>query len=190
MKKAILLGALSGAVIAFVWSCISWMVLPWYTSTFGSFKNPEVVAQVIRENAPEEGIYMLPNFCDDPEYCKRWEGEYRRGPLMFSAITPGGKNPNMTGNMVIHFITVFVASGLISVLLTMFRPNSTYRQRVAFSFVVGIIVAWLMVVPGWNWWNFSARFSFVEFFDVIITWTLAGLGIAKFAVVKATRKRK
>jgi hypothetical protein len=50
--RSIVLGAVLGGVTVFVWSAVSWMLLPWHESSMKSFADEAAVAQVILDNAP------------------------------------------------------------------------------------------------------------------------------------------
>ena len=63
MKK-IILSALTGAVVAFIWGMLSWMALPWHHNNFSGLSNEAVVGETIKVNAPKEGIYFLPYMAD------------------------------------------------------------------------------------------------------------------------------
>ena len=51
---------LAGGLIAFIWSSISWMAIPWHQPTMNIFEDEESVGRVIKAAAPEAGIYTYP----------------------------------------------------------------------------------------------------------------------------------
>lgn len=59
MKKNLLLSIVAGLVL-FVWGFISWAVLPWHMMVANGFADEAAVSQVLKENAPQEGVYYLP----------------------------------------------------------------------------------------------------------------------------------
>jgi len=61
MVKKLLLGTVLGGLIVFAWGAISWMVLPWHAATLQAFTNEAAVSKVIQANAPQPGVYFLPN---------------------------------------------------------------------------------------------------------------------------------
>ena len=184
MKRSIFLGALIGGITAMVWSMLSWTVLPWYNTQFKQFKDSEQVSDLVREQVEGGGIYMLPGCCGD---CKskeaeaEWKKNYARGPIMFAAVTPEGGEFDMVYNIVIQFVTLFVVALLISYILSEFKPDSRYGERLFSVVVIGLIIAILTAIPLWNWFKFPAGYTIIAFCDAIIMWFLAGLGIAKFA---------
>ena len=181
MKKAVFMGALVGGIIAFVWSFISWMALPWYKNSLMNFKSYEQVASVIKENTCGQGIYLLPGGCGEDDQLSKQR--YECGPIMFAAITPDGKSFNMGANLVIQFIMLFVAAGVVTYVIAHYGKSS-YGSRLFGVTLFGFFLGWLTAVPSWNWWSFPVGFSFVQFFDMLIMWFLAGLAIAKFAHVR------
>ncbi len=60
MLKSLVLGAILGGLTAFVWSFISWDLLPWHEKQLRSFQNEDEVSAVIAAHAPESGNYLLP----------------------------------------------------------------------------------------------------------------------------------
>ena len=193
MKKSIILAALIGSIIAFVWSMLSWTVFPWYKSQFKQFKDSEQVSSLVREQATESGIYMLPGCCGD---CKseadeaEWAKNYERGPIMFASVSPKGEKFSMVRNIVVQFVMLFAASLLIGYILSEFKSNSAYGERVFAVTVIGLIIAILSAIPYWNWWHFPAGYAIISFCDAIVMWFLAGLGIAKFAHPAPAPKKK
>ncbi|MEK6698785.1 MAG: hypothetical protein AABZ10_07060 [Nitrospirota bacterium] len=59
MKKHILPSILAGIVL-FVWGFISWALLPWHMTVANKFADEAAVSRVLKENAPQSGVYYLP----------------------------------------------------------------------------------------------------------------------------------
>jgi hypothetical protein len=45
MSKKLILGALLGGLVVFVWSAISWMAIPWHESTWRQFQDKNAITQ-------------------------------------------------------------------------------------------------------------------------------------------------
>ena len=60
MLSYILKVGLIGGASLFIWSIISWTVLPWHNATSHQFINEMQVSQVLKDNAHQKGIYFLP----------------------------------------------------------------------------------------------------------------------------------
>lgn len=173
-----LLAAILGGVIVFAWGAVSWMVLGWHTPTINVFANEDQVAQVLVDNAPASGIYVLPK--PQPSRVAAPPAEAapaQAGPFAFVAYTREGVDPQMKMPM-----AYAVASSIIAALLIAWLVRAAeglgYFQRVLFIATVGIVIAIAGRVPNWIWWHFSTEFMVIDLADVVIGWTLAALVMA------------
>ena len=57
--RFILAGILAG-VAMFAWGAISHMFLPWHEATMETFRDEDLVAEVLMKEAPVSGIYVAP----------------------------------------------------------------------------------------------------------------------------------
>ena len=63
--KRIIIAAVLGAVIAYVWGVVSWMVLPWHSATMHNLPNEKLVVEQLRNGGLESGVYQIPAMPDD-----------------------------------------------------------------------------------------------------------------------------
>lgn len=174
MWKPIVRCAIVGGIIVFLWSMISWMVLPLHKASMNAFSNEERVEGEILDAAKEDGIYVIPFMNYDEDQSQR----SKSGPFIFVNVKRGVNFQNMTQSMVIGIITQILAAGLITYLLLKTKAMK-YWGRVWFVTVVGIVIALVSAMPAWNWWHFPGTWALLEAFDVVIGWFLGGLVIAK-----------
>lgn len=167
--KLILQGGLLGGLILFVWSAISWMALPFHASSMHSFQNETLVQSAVMASLDQNhgGVYML------PKDHKKSAGN----PSMLAVIRPQGCGP-VGVSMLIGFLMQCLGAALATGLLLK-TGGMNYWGRVGFILMFAMAVGVVAVLPGWNWWGFSAAFIAVEFMDLFIGWFLAGLVIAK-----------
>ncbi|GAB4193078.1 MAG: hypothetical protein Tsb0015_15660 [Simkaniaceae bacterium] len=179
MLKKIILGAFVGGIIAYIWLSISWMALPWHQKTLKSFKNEGFVSWVLKENAPKKGIYVLPHYSS---YQQQEEGVQQpelKGPFVFASVTPKGTDPKNPIPYIAAFVFQVFLSGLLCYFLYQLKPQISYFARIRFLALVALFAGIAMKMPEWTWWNFSLKFILLDIADLIISWTLAGLFIAK-----------
>jgi hypothetical protein len=187
MLKSLLLGAILGGITAFLWSFISWSVLPWHIKQLRSFQNEDEVTSVISSHAPQSGIYLLP--LGPPQEGltadqKKAADEIRtqkmqKGPLVFAAIRKEG-----FGSFPKVLLTQLLCQMFAALLLTWMLLQTTglsYARRVAFLVIAGLAASVIADLPNWNWWAFSGAYTAVNLIDYTLTWLLAGLVIAKVA---------
>lgn len=180
MGKALVKGCVLGGIILFIWMMISWMLLPWHCAVMGKFTNESDVASTIMANAPQDGVYILPNLCQEKIQMEMRANVMKKGPMIFTAIQRGGFDVKSPAPYIISFIIQLIGAFLVTYLLLQVR-NSTYWHRVWFVTLFGIAAGVLTAFPHWNWWGFSFGYVVIEFLDLCIGWFLAGLALAVVA---------
>jgi hypothetical protein len=175
--KPILLSTLLGGLIAFTWSAISWMGLPWHEKQMRTFANEEVVREAIVAGASSKGMYFLPG--PEGRTDQEWQLAASKGPLVVASVRPGSHQSPMWLPMLISLCTQLGAAFLISVLVRIAGIYS-YEGRVLFVMTIGLLAGLLGHMPSWTWWEFPTTWVAVEIADLVIGWFLAGLAIAAF----------
>ncbi|MCB1082494.1 MAG: hypothetical protein KDK63_05050 [Chlamydiia bacterium] len=192
----IFFGALVGAIIAFAWSFVSWMVLPWHDVTFNKFTNQEFVSWVVKENAPKSGVYISPYHETDtpnltPDEIKHnietQKGAMVKGPFIFAQVNLKGMDPTNPWIYVCSFLTQFVGAGLISYVLLQLGDKG-YGKRLLVTLLIGLTVGILGYVPGWTWFGAGYAYTLVGIADLVVTWFLAGLFLAAFVKPRGPRE--
>jgi hypothetical protein len=187
MMKALLLGTILGGIAAFVWSTISWTVLPWHEKPMLHFQNEDEVSAVIASHAAQSGMYLLPAgpslegmSAEQKKVAQAGVMEkMRQGPIIFAAVHRGGFGSYANG-LIIQFLSLMAAAFLLTWLLLQ-TSGLSYRRRVLFLAVVGLAASVIVNLPDWNWWGFSGVYTVVNLADFTLMWLFAGLVIAKFA---------
>ena len=169
MKKSSLAVVLGGLVL-FLWGFVSWAILPWHENVAHKFSDEGAVAQVLKANAPEQGVYYLPFAEEDHKL-----GE----PAAFVNVLPQGFDMNMGKLMGIGLITQIISAFLVLMLLRQAR-GLHYIGKVMFVALVGLIIGFVSHAPYWNWFGFSSAYVGVIILDTVVGWTLAGLVLARF----------
>jgi hypothetical protein len=185
MLKPLLLGAVLGGITAFLWSFISWSVLPWHEKQLRSFQNEDEVIAVISSHATQSGNYLLPTGPSQEGLTadqKKAAEEIRmqkmlKGPLVFAAVRKEG-----FGSFPKVLLTQLLYQIFAALLLTWMLLQTTglsYARRVAFVAIAGLAASVIADLPNWNWWAFSGAYTAVNLIDYTLTWLLAGLVIAR-----------
>src|SRR5437868_4078102 len=125
VKKSIWLGGVLGGLAVFVWLTLSWMVLPLHNAALLKFKDEIAVTAVIGAQAPQSGMYLLPNphahtESLPPEVLKLQQAaamtQWKTGPSALMAVRTGPGTPMVQG-IVIGFLSQVAAGVLIAWLL-------------------------------------------------------------------------
>ncbi|MFI4937828.1 MAG: hypothetical protein ACHQJ6_04880 [Candidatus Berkiellales bacterium] len=182
MKKC--LGApLAGAIVAFIWASISWMVLPWHNLDMKSFKDDGVaITQAIQHEATESGIYTIPNMTKDlhenKEKSKEWAEKAQKGPFAYLAVDLKGTKWDMRMGLMVQFIILLIVAFVGSWIINKSSMQGVFKNAIFLSFAV-TAGAFLVHASNWNWWGFPVMTTVVNFVDPAIAWFLAGLVMAK-----------
>ncbi|MDQ2994245.1 MAG: hypothetical protein M3R00_04770, partial [Pseudomonadota bacterium] len=104
MIKRIFMAAVLGGLIAFIWGNISWVVLDWHLKAMHQFKDESAVAAVLKNNAPESGVYMLPQMPNDSAarvgedhktLKEKHDAQVSEGPRAYVSLAQGPGDPTM-----------------------------------------------------------------------------------------------
>src|SRR2546425_2735664 len=161
MAKRLALGSLLSGIVLFVWGAIAWIVIPWPGDPVRTFINEDAVAQAVTANTPRSGNYLLPHEpkrtpgMSDEQYKAAGQAamdRMTRGPMIFAAVRlePIGST---TRPLIIQFLTQLVLA-LIGSFLLMQTGRLSYKGRVIFLTVIGVIIFVGGHVDEWNWWSF------------------------------------
>lgn len=187
MTKQLALGSILGAIVLFIWAFIAWEVIPWPGEPLRAFSNPDAMEQALKANAPVSGNYLIPNKVKrapgmtDEQYNKAYDdliAKMTQGPMMFASIRlePMG---SMTRYMGIGFLTTLVVALLASFLLAQ-TTGLSYKDRVLFITLIGVLIFIGGHADEWNWWSFSNAYMCMQMGAIVIGWLLASFVIAKF----------
>jgi hypothetical protein len=181
----ILVGGLIGGIVVFVWGAISHMALPLGKVGFSHLPDQESVAEVLRAQVHEPGLYFLPDLPTDPRRTgaqkaadeEAWRGAYRRGPSGILVIDPAGKDPLSPRTLVIELVTNILGAAIAALLLTMARIPS-FWARVLFVTMLGAFASVAIDLSYWNWYGFPDSYTVAAFFDQVLGWFFGGLVLA------------
>lgn len=169
MKKVLLAGFFA-ALVAFVWSMVSWMMMPWHEAQINHFTNNRQVADVMLANAPKDGIYAFPCIMKYPK-----TGIEK--PYTFTVIARNGMNPNgFPASMVQSFLLQFLSFGLVAWLLSRI-PNLSFKNTVLYTLLMHMSGNLFCLMDS-VWMYFPWSYTGLILFDQAIASVLGGLVLA------------
>lgn len=179
----ILMAALIGGTLLWVWGAVAHMALPIGEMGFRTADEQRAALSALRGSAGSgAGVYMLPGLAPeqwgDQEALDAFLEEYAGSPYAFVVYRPEG-NPghaNMAPNLIRHWISSVLAAAIVAWVLSLGAFG--FGRRVLIAASLGLF-AWLAVsVPQWNWYLFPAEFTIGAALDQVIGWLIAGAGMA------------
>lgn len=190
MNKRIIGASVLAGLLVFIWTNISFMVLPFHQMTLFNFKDEGTLGSVLKANADHSGIYVLPspNFgksdgkkmtkAEQQAAWKQSQERIRRGPFAFVAIHPNGKEPFMPKTMLWAFLTNVLAASIFSWLILKAKLGG-YWEKVNFVAVAALAGGFISLLPNLIWWGFPGDYTVLALVDIAVGWFLGGMVIAK-----------
>jgi hypothetical protein len=175
----ILIASLLAAIVAFVWGFLSWALLPWHRPM--KFKDSAAVAQAIKANAPDHGIYMIPDWGDDmsDEAARKMEEDLKNAPFVWAMVHPAPTDSGMVRPMIFGFLRAFVAAVILCILLS-YSSRESFACRVRFCVLTYLLVSINGDGPFWIWFHGPLQNFLIMTADHLIEGLLVGLVLAKF----------
>jgi hypothetical protein len=186
MKK-ILIASLLGAITMFAWGAISWAVLPWHTSAIHTLSNEDAIVAAIKAGSNPTGVYVIPGFTlpKDVIIAKTEAGP--KAYIFYHAEGMKAMDPMFFVKAIILDIIILIIA--VSMLSKISWSLASYGNRVRFMMMIGLIVAIGTRLGDVIYFSHTLEFSIPMALDEVISWTLAGLVVAKFTkptMVKAS----
>ena len=185
MSTRFILAAVLAGVAMFAWGAISHMFLPWHEATMQTFRDEDLVAEVLMKEAPVSGIYIAPmaGMLDegltseqkDQRMQEAW-AKGAKGPNVFLSFHREGKD-GMAAPMILDFLTLVLLS-LVMLWLLQTVPGLTFGGKVLFVTIVGTLGMALVQLEQWIWWSFSTSYALVNIVDGAIRWAAGGAVMA------------
>lgn len=180
--KRLLLAAIAGAVVAFIWNNVSWMALNWHHIDFRRFADDAPVAQTMLAQTQDSGIYMLPNADpnahQDPDKHQQWMDAAAKGPFAVIFF----KRDGMPISFGVQLAKMVVIQLIIALLLTWMLAQTQLTSlfaRAMFICIGAVAGGGAVHLLNWAWWGFPLAMTVVNILDIVIAWFLAGLAIGK-----------
>jgi len=181
--KRVIIAIFAGAIIAFMWGFVSWMLIGWHTPE--TFKDEAAVTEVIAANADKHGIYMLPTPGTDEDHAAK----FTKGPFVYATVRPGKLDQPWTmETSLIYSFAINLACCLVIAVSVMRIRATRYISRASVGITMGLFAALSVVLPQWNWFETPGRHLLAAFLDPVIAYSLAGLVIA--AIIKTPKARR
>jgi hypothetical protein len=187
--KRILIAAVAGGLIVFIWTAIAHMATPLGTAGMSVFP-PDQESKIIdamKAGLPGSGLYFFPGIdmqsTPTPEQQKAWEAKIQAGPFGLLVFNARGGSPLSPAQLVTELASTMLAAAVAAYLASLMAgPMMTRAIAVA---LLALFASLSVGASYWNWYGFPTAFIAAEAFTELIGWLLAGLAIAR--IVPAAR---
>ena len=184
MKRLAIAGA-AGAVVLFIWSSISWTLIPWHL--MDKFPGEMGIRQTLKLTQAERGVYWIPGEdlsidksaltgAQNDAITDAWKKAHRDGPIAMVVYDPDGSSPLGIMTFITGFILDFLVASVAAVLLTLAAPALPgLHGRVIFVVLLGVYTAIGTHLMNWNWMHYPLKFSLEMAGDTLVASVLLGV---------------
>jgi hypothetical protein len=189
----ILLAAILGSIVMFIWTSVAHMALPLGEAGIGEIPNESAVLNAMQSNIGEQtGLYIFPGLGIGKNPTRQEKSEAMKhmgekleanpsGILMYHAR---GLQFEFGKRLGIEFGTELLEAILVVFLLAQTRIAS-FAGRVSFVLIAGILAAIATNVSYWNWYGFpsvyTASYMLIQIVGFFLVGVVAALVLPKRA---------
>lgn len=172
MKKLVI-GAIVGGILVFLWHTLSWTVLQLHQKEYQKAPNEEAIVQFLNGQFKADGQYMVPTV--DPKASAE-EREKVTAAMMgkpwatinYHSAYNANMGTNIARGLLVDIIAVFFVCWVL-----MKNTNSTFSNTFISTLLIGI--AGYLFIPYANYIWFPSPGATINFIDVLVSWGLCGI---------------
>ena len=195
--KRILLAAILGGLLLFIWEFVSHDMLPLGEAGVRAVDNETAMMGAIKANASQDGFYIVPapSQYSNPAAFEKMTSDQKKqdmeqhmakmasGPSGVLILHPNGFPSNFATQLATQFICDIIVVLLAAVLLS-HAPGLGYGGAVLFVAALGVIPTLRADLPYWNWYGFPTTYTAGQFAMHFIGFALVGLVLGKMVRAK------
>ena len=176
----VLLAALVGGGVLFVWGAIGWMVLPHHHGDNKNLGEKEgAVRDAIRAASPGAGWFIFPHYANYAQGMKdpRLQEEYRNGPTGVLLLRGGNSwmGPAVFARGIL--INFLVALGYATVLYLGGEKLAGVWTKVGYFACLAVLLEGGTAYLNSNWWGVPWRNAMTRVFDAVVGAALVGIAM-------------
>ncbi len=175
--KGLLLGALIGALLVFIWRVVFWEVLPTGESALRPVPDERAMRTTLKAELPESGVYMLP-YSDNPSDTE-YQTLHTQGPIATIYLRKEGSEPMAPGTMLLGYLQGALALFVMGLMLKL-TGLASYGGRVAAVFLAGLSGSLFAQMAGPIWWLHPWDMAVVNLVYESVAWLIGGFALAAF----------
>jgi len=186
MKKLII-GSSVGAIILFIWSFLSWAILPMHQHAFMYNPAMSTVMQTLADSNVATGTYLYP--MADNRNVSGFDSKYQEESQQVAQANVGkpaivihyiqeGYNMNaftILRGLLFNFMAVFAAC---LILIPGFKNANSFFGRWWLTLLVGVVICAASPLINYNWMGTTWDFTVEMIVDILVNWSIVGLWFA------------
>jgi hypothetical protein len=145
---------------------------------FGETGADSELQDVMRENIPENGLYMVPSSHLEKEEMERL---YAKGPIAMIYYRSEGMTGMSAGSLISSTLHDLFSVLFLALLMYMVRGSlATYRSRVLFAGLAGFGMAFFSNLTNVIWFFYPLPWAMTGLLYDVTIWIVAGLVLGRF----------
>jgi hypothetical protein len=175
-----LVAALVGAVLMFIWGFVSHTVLKLFDVK--GFSNSGALIEMFKTSQAESGVYSVPAMPADmsdsesPQN-KKFVEDYEEGPIAIVYYQKEGATYMGAMTFIKGFLVMFASCVFAAFLVSRSKLAST-GGRFALVVCLGVLMAIHVDGSNWAWMLHPVGWTIASMIDHVAAWAAAGVGIA------------
>lgn len=177
----LLKGGLSGGLILFIWSTLSWNIFDWQNRAFDQFPSESLSNESeLIQKIPASGMYLLsaPTTATPENNSDSDSIALSQRQVLVSVQKEGQLNKSSI-QLVISLLAQVSAALLITALLLL-KPHMQYTKRVLQVLLFATAAGVVTYIPYMNQLYFSLQYTLIAMLNLLIGWLFASFAIAYF----------
>ncbi len=181
----IVLGALAGSILMYVWVSLAHTVLGLGVIGFQQIPNEEAVTSAMQANIAKHGLYIFPWVTPGMTAEKEYNEKTKTSPSGLLLVRPAGQGEmSMTPMMIAEFVSEFVQC-LMAALVIGLAAIGSYFLRVAAVTAIGVAASIATNASYAIWYGFPHDYTHVQMLITLAGYLAAGLAIGLIVKPKA-----
>ncbi len=177
MNKKAIISIIIGTIILFIWSAVSWMVLPLHGNSLKNIPEQAMEMDKLKNLMPESGVYHYPGMPEgnSEEEMKAVEDYLAVGPRITLMVYKNGPTKffdpkDFIFSLILNFLTAFLTFFVISKL-----GSKDLKSILLATMAIALLVIVIADLSLMNWFMFPWDYTFANILDRIVAFGLLGL---------------
>lgn len=183
MTKRVLIAAVLGGIVFFIWSSVAHVVLPLGETGVKEIPSENSVLSAMQTSiGGTHGLYIFPGLGVGPDASRdqknaamqNYDEKLAGVPSGLLIYHPAGEKSLIPRKLATEFLTELLEAFLLTIVLAYVRVIS-FASRVGFAALMGLAAAIATNVPYWNWYGFPTNYTAAYMTTQIVGYLFMGL---------------
>jgi hypothetical protein len=184
MFKKILLTALLGGIVMFMWEGLAHEVLGLGEAGVRGLDHEAAVVANIKDNVKEPGLYIFPGgemlnpsltAAQKEAATKKAMEQYRAGPSGIMVVHPEGIDAESPRHFIDQCLFDVLVMLVAAILLALATGITSFGGRLLFVTLIGLVPTLNAEFPYWNWYGFPTVYIMSQALIHLVGFMAAGL---------------